>query len=104
MLQVFSVCKSPYFYVGTSTFIVMTQAILTSTVSGLNPTPGLYQTVSFAIHTRGHCIDLEITRQNDIICDATSPGWPCVSDHHAVFSFLFATKPSPISNIVNYRN
>ena len=30
MLQVFPVCQSPYSYLGTSTFIAMTQAMLTS--------------------------------------------------------------------------
>ena len=65
---------------------------------------GLQQTVSFATHTGGHCIDLVITRQNDNIFDVTSPGYPCVSDHHAVFSRLFAPKPSPKpSKTVNCR-
>ena len=44
-----------------------------------------------------------ITRQNDNIFYVTSPGYPCVSDHHAVFSRLFAPKPSPISKTVNCR-
>ena len=64
---------------------------------------GLQQTVSFATHTGRHSIDLVITRQNDNIFDVTSPGYPCVSDHHAVFSRLFAPKPSPISKTVNCR-
>ena len=62
---------------------------------------GPQQTVSFATHTGGYCIDLVITRQNDNICDITSPGYPCVSDHHSVFSCLFALMSSLISNIVN---
>ena len=44
-----------------------------------------------------------ITAQNDNIGDVTSPGYPCVSDHHAVFSLLFASKPSPISKTVDCR-
>ena len=64
---------------------------------------GLQQTVSFATHTGGLCIDLVITRQNDNIFDITSPGYPCVSDHHAVFTGIFALKPSPISKTVNCR-
>ena len=64
----------------------------------------LTQKVHGSTHTKGHCIDHLIVRQDDVLVKCPHIHDPGFSDHYAVMSSLFLQKPQPTRITREVRN